>query len=408
MKKIFPRWIEKKLTGRESKGKIKLLFGARQTGKSTLLKQLFKPGALVINLQDRSERQRFERQPDELVRMLMAIHKPTMVLIDEIQKVPTLLDDIQMIYDKTPDKFEFIITGSSARRLRGVSANLLPGRVHRYHIFPVVLDERNLDRNPTLIPLPLNRNWKPGFLPWTIEEILLYGNLPGVIQETRNSRKATLEAYCEIYLEEEIRREALVRQIGPFAHFLELAALESGNIMNLTGLSQQSGIAVATLRTFYQVLIDTFVGYWLMPFSTRSRRRLLTTPKFYFFDTGVRNTLARIPLSEDVLRLQAGTLFEQWVTTELWHRCNYLGREYRLSFWRTVSGSEVDLILETPDEVIPIEIKWTTSPQISDARSLETFLDAYPKLAHRGFIVCRVPHTLQITKRVLAISYTDL
>ena len=176
----------------------------------------------------------------------------------------------------------FIITGSSARRLRGVSANLLPGRVHQYHIFPVVLDERNVDRKSTLLPLPLKRNWNPGFPVPAIEEMLLYGNLPGVIQETRNSRKATLEAYSEIYLEEEIRREALVRRIGPFARFLELAALESGNIMNLTGLSQQLGIAVTTLRTFYQVLVDTFVGYWLMPFSTRSRKRLLTTPKFYF------------------------------------------------------------------------------------------------------------------------------
>jgi len=408
MRDIFPRWIEKKLRGRESKGKIKLLFGARQTGKSTLLKQLFKPGAIVLNLQDRGERQRFERQPDELVRMLRAIAKPKMVLIDEIQKVPTLLDDVQMIYDETPDKFEFIITGSSARRLRGVSANLLPGRVHQYHIFPVVLDERTLDRKSTLLPLPLKRDWNPGFPPPVLEEMLLYGSLPGVIQETRNSRKATLEAYSEIYIEEEIRREALVRQIGPFARFLELAALESGNIMNLTGLSQQSGIAVATLRTFYQVLVDTFVGYWLMPFSTRSRKRLLTTPKFYFFDTGVRNTLARIPLMKDVLRLQAGTLFEQWAATELWHRCNYLGREYRLSFWRTVSGSEVDLILETPDEVIPIEIKWTTSPQVSDVRALEAFLKDYPKIAHRGFIVCRIPYRLQITKHILAIPYRDL
>jgi len=408
MKKIFPRWIEKKLKGRASKGKVKLLFGARQTGKSTLLKQMSKPDDIVINLQDRSERQRFERQPDELVRMLKAIRKPKTVLIDEIQKVPDLLDDIQMIYDETPDKFEFIVTGSSARHLRGVSANLLPGRAHQYHILPVVSAEKKIDRESILLPLIFEKDRNLGFPALPIEEILLYGNLPGVIQETRNSRRATLEAYSEIYLEEEIRKEALVRRLGPFARFLELAALESGNIMNLTGLSQQSGIAVATLRTFYQVLVDTFVGYWLMPFSARSRKRLLTTPKFYFFDTGVRNTLARIPLSKDVLRLQAGTLFEQCVVTELWHRCNYLGREYRLSFWRTVSGAEVDLILETPEDVIPIEIKWTAFPQTIDAKSIEAFLNTYPKIARRGFIVCRTPHKLQITKRVIAIPYKDL
>ena len=108
------------------------------------------------------------------------------------------------------------------------------------------------------------------------------------------------------------------------------------------------------------------------------------------------------------MRLQAGTLFEQWVATELWHRCNYLGREYQLSFWRTVSGSEVDLILKTSGEVIPIEIKWTTSPRISDVRSLEIFLDTYPKIAHRGFMVCRIPYALQITKHIAAIPYRDL
>ncbi|OGS21055.1 MAG: hypothetical protein A2252_03945 [Elusimicrobia bacterium RIFOXYA2_FULL_39_19] len=408
MKQVYQRWIKNKITSSVSKNKIKLIFGARQTGKSTLLKELSDNKSVVINLQDRSERIRFERNPQELTGMLKAIKTSQTVLIDEIQKVPQLLDDIQSIYDENPSKYNFVITGSSARKLRGVSVNLIPGRVHQYHSFPVIMCERKKSKQSAVLEMPLEKNWAPGFPEPDIESMLLYGSLPGIIQEKPESARATLEAYAELYIEEEIRKESLVRNIGQFSRFLELAALESGNIMNLTGLSQQSGIAVTTLSLFYQVLVDTFVGYWLKPFSSKSRKRLLTTPKFYFFDTGVRNALARLAFDKNTLKLQSGLLFEQWVITELLHRCAYLGREYRLSFWKTVSGVEVDLVLEKPGEVIPIEVKWTDSPNYSDAKSLEIFLDTHPKICHHGFIVCRTPRRLQITKRVMAIPYDEL
>lgn len=408
MNNIFPRWVQDKLTGKVSSHKIKLLFGARQTGKSTLLKKIVKTGDIFINLQDRSERIRYERSPDELVQMLRAINEPKTILIDEIQKVPQLLDDIQTVYDESSDKFNFIITGSSARKLRGVSVNLIPGRVHQYHLLPIISCERVQSIKSELFQLPMNKNWMPGFPKMDIEHSLLYGNLPGIIQESVESARATLEAYSELYIEEEIRKEALVRNIGQFSRFIELAALESGNIMNLTGLSQQSGIPVATLRIFYNVLVDTFIGYWLMPFSIRARKRLLTTPKFYFFDTGVRNALARISFDKNVLKLQSGQLFEQWVMTEFMHRCMYAGREYKISFWKTVSGAEVDIVFERPGEVIPIEVKWTASPDRTDVKSLETFIDTYPKLSNRGYIICRVSHKLQLTDRVTAIPYNEM
>jgi uncharacterized protein len=408
MKNVFPRWVQDKLLGKISKNKIKLLFGARQTGKSTLLKELADSKSITINLQDRSVRVRFERNPEELIQFLRSIKKPTTILIDEIQKVPQLLDDVQTIYDENPAKFNFFITGSSARKLRGASVNLIPGRVHQYHIYPVISCERRQYNKSEILQTILKKTKTPGFPDSNIEDILLYGNLPGIIQENHESAKASLEAYAELYIEEEIRKESLIRNIGQFSRFLELAALESGTIMNLTGISQQAGIPVSTLSVFYQVLVDTFIGYWLKPFSTKSRKRLLTTPKFYFFDTGVRNALARIPFDQNVLNLQAGSLFEQWVTTELLHRCLYLGREYKLSFWKTVTGVEVDLILEKPGEVIPVEVKWTKSPSYNDAKAIEIFLNTYPKISHRGFIVCRVPHRLQITKRVTALPYSEI
>jgi predicted AAA+ superfamily ATPase len=216
----------------------------------------------------------------------------------------------------------------------------------------------------------------------------------------------SLQGYTELYLEEEIRREGLVRDIGPFSRFLELAALESGKTMNLVKLSNESGIPITTLRTYYQVLIDTFVGYWLEPFATRNRKRLLTTPKFFLFDLGVRNAAARLPLNETLIRLHGGELLEHWVGLELIHRVRLLGAGYRVGFWRTVGGAEVDFVVQTPKEIIAIEVKWTDKPSPSDARHLELFLKGVPK--GKGFVVCRVKEPRALTPRVQAIPWSDL
>ncbi len=408
MAKIYKRWIEDSLTGKISRNKVKLLFGARQTGKSTLLKKIALSDAIVINLQERTERLLYERNPAELVKRLRAIRNPRMVLIDEIQKVPELLEDIQLLYDDDPHKFNCVLSGSSARKLHSLSANLLPGRAHQYKIFPVMLSETTGLQESNILALPKIKNKTEKFPRLEIEDILLYGCLPGIITEIQDARVKTLETYAELYLEEEIRKESLIKNISHFSSFLELSALESGNIMNLTGLSAQSGIAVSTLKTYYQALVDTFMGYWIPPFISQARKRILKTPKFYFFDTGVRNALARIPLNPQILKLQGGRLFEQWVMTELYQRCVYLGREYRLFFWKTVSGVEVDIIIATPDEVIPLEVKWAASVSKSDYKPIEIFLDTYSKISHRGFIVCRTPHKLRLTNRITALPWQEL
>ncbi len=407
--KYHERLLSNMLTGSESREKVRLIFGARQTGKSTLMHQLETPQALCVNLQERGRRLSFERNPSMLTSLLKAREESHVtVLIDEIQKVPALLDEVQYLYDGAPGRYDFLLTGSSARRLKVSSANLLPGRAHLYHLGPLTLYERQNYRPGTILPLRVPASFKPGFPAGSVDEMLIFGNLPGVVLEPESTRIRTLESYVELYIEEEIRREALVRNLGAFQQFLELAAIESGKTVNLTSLSRESGVPVATLRTFYQVLEDTFVGYRLPAFGMRSRKRILTTPRFLFFDLGVRNAAARLPLSPVLLQTQAGQLFESWVGLELIHRCLYAGRSWRVSFWRTVHQVEVDYVLETPDEIIPIEVKWTERPAEADARHLKLFLDTFSRKARRGYIVCRCREPLQITPAIRAIPWQEI
>ncbi len=404
--KYFNRQIESALGHPSSRNKIRIVFGARQVGKSTLLARLDETRSLVVDLQDSSRRLEFERRPKAFSEMLLGGKgRGLTVIVDEIQKVPALLEEIQWLYDHHPRRFRFVLSGSSARKLRRVSANLLPGRSHLFHLFPVIQSERGV--NGRLLVLP--RLTQSHFFPQTsLESLLLYGGLPGVVLESREGQVRSLDAYAEMYLEEEIRREGLVRDVGAFGRFLEMAALESGQIMNLTGISRESGVPIATLRLFYQVLVDTFVGYWIPPFSGRDRSRLLKTPRFYFFDLGVRNAAAGLTASRDLLKVQGGRILEHWVGLELHHRCRLLGRGHRLSFWRTVGGAEVDFVVETPKEIVPVEVKWTERPTTQDARHLEHFLDLHRNHSKRAFVVCRVDSPRQLTDRTLAIPWSEL
>ncbi len=406
---IHPRWLERPLRKTTSRGKVRLLFGARQTGKSTLLRAVAPTNAVVINLQDPRERMRYERTPGALASELeVRGEKRLVVCVDEIQKVPALLDDIQYLHDRFPGRFEFFVTGSSSRRLRAGAANMLPGRAHAYHLLAVIGPERAGSPMSTVLPAIKPVAAGSGFSAAAIEDLLVWGSLPGVTSEPVARRTATLTTYAEIYLEEEIRREAVVRDVGAFARFLNLAATESGRTMNLTALSQESGVPVATIRNYYQVLVDTFVGYWIMPYGHSGQKEILSTPRFLFFDLGVRNAAADVPLSRELLKTQAGPLFEHWVLLELVARAIYLGRGYQVQFWRTRHGAEVDAVVTTPKGDIPIEVKWTEKPRAADARHLERFLDTYAVRAKRGFLVCRVPRAMRLTDRVVAIPWQEL
>jgi predicted AAA+ superfamily ATPase len=205
-------------------------------------------------------------------------------------------------------------------------------------------------------------------------------------------------------LENEIRQENIVEDMGAFIRFLRLAALESGHQVNYTKIAKAVGVAVNTLRKYYQVLEDAYVGLRLPAFG-RSRKRVLSSPRYLLFDIGVRHMLAELPINEALLTLDAGHIFEQWVPGELYYRCQYAGRGFRLSSWRNTSGAEVDGIIETPDEVIPVEVKWTDRPSPGDARHVETFIRHHQDMASRGYVICRTPHKQRLSDRVLALPW---
>jgi predicted AAA+ superfamily ATPase len=387
--------------GSGSKPKINLVLGARQTGKSTLLEHCIRKGSdtFVLNLQDRRQRRRYEADAGLLVRELEAAPEIDTVFIDEIQKVPAILDDIQFLYDREPRKRRFFLSGSSARQLKRRSANLLPGRSRTRLVSPVLQAEQ---RAVEILPLPMTG--APRFPRRTLEDCLVYGSLPGRHHEEPTEWRETLSAYVDLYIENEIRQEHIVEDMGAFARFLRLAALESGQCVNFTKLAAAVGVAVNTLRNFYQVLEDTYVGIRIPPFG-RSRKRTLQAPRFLLFDLGVRHVLAELPLGDALLKLDAGHIFEQWVLTELHYRCECLGSEYKLSTWQTATGAEVDAVVETPDATIPIEVKWTEHPSPRDARHVETFLQLHKNTAPHGYVVCRCPRMQKLTDRVTAVPW---
>ena len=325
----------------------------------------------------------------------------TTVVVDEIQKVPGIFDDIQYFFDMNSDQFDFFLTGSSARRLKKHSANLLPGRIHLFHMSPVLQAEQ---RESIILPLSMPEgNYFPGR---SLEDYLIYGNLPGLYNEEKSSWLSTLTSYAELYIENEIRKENVVNDMGAFLMFLKLASSESGQIVNYTKLAGIVGVSVNTIKNYYQVLEDTYVGFRIPAFG-RSRKKITTAPRFLIFDTGVRNALSELPMNQSLIQLDAGHLFEQFVMIELFYRCQYHGRAFKLSTWRTPTGSEVDAVIETPDAVIPIEIKWTASPQKKDIRHLETFLDLHHNISPHGYLVCRVDRPRKLSPRITALPWSQ-
>lgn len=397
----YHRFLESRLsTPPARKKKVILLFGARQTGKTTLLTKLTEgQGTFLLNLQDRRLRRRYETETGLLIRELDAAERTQTVIIDEVQKVPALLDDVQFLYDRSPNRFQFILTGSSARRLRHGSANLLPGRAVHHVLSPGLQAE---SRAAEILPLELPSGAR--FPARDLESMLLYGNLPGFHSDDANTWDETLETYVDLYIENEVRQESLVRDMGAFNRFLEIAALESGRWVNFTKMSSAVGVSVNTMRSFYQILEDTFLGFRVSSFSA-TRKRVVAAPRFVVFDLGVRHKLANLRLTRDLIKTNGEELFEQWVMTELYYRCLCRGTGFGISTWRTSTGAEVDLVLQAGEEVVPIEIKWTERPNPSDARHVETFLDLNAEKAHRGYVICRCPTRQRLSERVTALPW---
>ena len=408
-----------KWTGRQY---VIILFGARQTGKTTLLREFFPAAALWIDLSDPGQRTRYLSRPGEFIAECKALPKkaaPHVVVIDEAQTVPAIFDAVQSLYDADKERWQFVLCGSSARKLRSTGANLLPGRAVYFNLYSLSVCERacseadssaaNAISANIALPDALKRaaEGPACFPPADLETRLAFGELPGIALADEAVRPQVLKSYALIYLEEEIRREALVKDWGAFARFLQLAAAESGKLINFTSISKEAGISVPTVKSYYQLLEDMFIGFRVPAFAKSPRKNILSTPRFFFFDTGVRHAAAGTEPGRAVVRANPGPVFEQWIAQELWKRIGYL-QQGKLFHYRTKAGAEIDFIVELNGLLIPLEVKWTEHPSAKDARHIVEFISDMQGKAEEGYIVCRCSRAMQIHDRVKAIPYWAL
>jgi predicted AAA+ superfamily ATPase len=413
---MFGRWVEPAWRARFRAPYVHLVFGARQTGKSTLLRRLLPQAAVWLDLSGPGERAEYLREPDRLVQRCRALprsKRPAVVVVDEAQNVPAVFDAVQHLYDSDKARWRFVLCGSSARKLRVTGANLLPGRSLLYRIYPLVASERPFpessrtkDRESPL-PLPASRAPEPSFPPTDLVTRLTFGELPGIAVAPPRHRAELLRAYTLVYLEEELRREALIKDWAAFSRFLRLAAAESGQMLNYAKIAKEAGVSLPTVKNYYQLLEDMFMAFRVPAFSGSPRKSLLSTERFYFFDLGVRHAAAETPLETAAIRANPGPIFEQWVGIELWKRLQYLGAG-TLSYLRTKAGAEVDFIVARGKRLVPIEVKWTENPSLQDARHLLTFLGEHPRRATHGYVVCRCRDPLRLHDKVTALPWFRL
>lgn len=384
------RFIESKIRESLDRGKGVLLLGPRQTGKTTLIEKQINPD-ISYTFAKSSIRQRYEQNPtlleQELEERIQSYSQPPIVFIDEVQKIPAVMDIAQYLLDKKLAKM--ILTGSSARKLKtGKGINLLPGRVVSLNLSPFLYEEIK----------DLNFN---------LEELLLYGTLPGIILEKDNNlRETDLRSYITTYLEEEVRAEALVRNVGQFSRFLEIAAGESGKQLNFTRLSQDIGVADTTIKNYFQILEDCLIAHRIDPITnSQTKRRLIKSPKYLFFDLGVRRTCANegTKLPQRVL----GDLFEHLVGNELINRSQLSMPPVWVKYWRDTSGMGIDYVLDFQHQYIPIEVKWSDKPQANDAKHLMKFINEHSQ-TKQGYIVCRTPHRYKITDNITALPWQEI
>lgn len=382
------RHLQQKIEKTLKRGKSILLLGPRQTGKTTMLHKLSIDR--YISLANLETRIGYEQDLGRLAREVEALagkcpHKP-IIAIDEIQKIPILTDAVQDLIDR--DKAQFILTGSSARKLRKTrTLNLLPGRIIPLHMDPLMIEE-----------LPFEKR--------NLEQLLLFGSLPEIaLEDDSEIREENLQAYVSLFLDEEIRVEAMVRNVGQFAHFLHLAAAESGNSLNFDKISQDIGVSRTTISTYYQILEDCLIGERIDPLSqSETRKRLVKTSKYLMFDVGIRRVSAKLgtKLSSEMM----GRLFEEFVGLELLRTLRYYSPRSHLKFWKDANGPEVDWVVEKPGEFLPIEVKFTDKPTLSHAKHLRLFMQEYP--AQKGYIICRIPYRQKFSSQVEAIPWQEI
>jgi len=339
------------------------LFGPRGTGKSTLVRRYFKD-AIYLDLLDPEVFRTYSANPERLRERLLASGKGTTVIIDEIQKIPQLLDLVHALIERKTG-WRFVLTGSSSRKLKRTGIDLLAGRALLCSLHPFTAAELGKA--------------------FSLEDALDHGLLPVVLDSADPNK--VLQTYAALYLREEVQMESLVRNIGNFTRFLEAVSFSHASVLNITNIARECQVERKVVEGYISVLEDLLLAYRLPVFSKRAKRALVTHPKFYLFDAGVYRSLRpRGPLDrpEEI----DGHAFEGLVAEHLRAWIDYSGRSFTLHFWRTRSGVEVDFVVYGADGLFAIETKNTARLQPQDLRGLRSFQEDYPQskayLLYRG------------------------
>ena len=337
------------------------LFGARGTGKSTLLKSMpFLRSSLYIDLLNQEEEEKYSLQKDLLLEQALAMKKGSWITIDEVQKIPKLLDIVHKIIEEK--RIHFALSGSSARKLKRGGANLLAGRAFVFSLFPLTHQELGKE--------------------FSLDAALHWGTLPSILNQKNDKNKTRyLKAYTLTYLKEEIQVEQLIRNLDPFRLFLQIAAQMNGEIINYSNISKDTGVDHKTIQSYYEILQDTHLGFFLHPFSKSVRKVQIQSPKFYLFDLGVKRSLAnqlQVPLLPN--NYEYGAAFENWVINEIYRFNIYRELDYQLSYLKTKDNVEIDLVIERPGtSTMLIEIKSSDRIDARHLRGLKNFEKDFPK-----------------------------
>lgn len=324
------------------------LWGARQTGKSTLLKALY-PDALWFDLLLSDVYQRLVNNPTLIRETVLANPEKSTIIIDEIQRIPELLNEIHWLITNT--KTQFIMSGSSARKIIRSGANLLGGRALRYELLPLISQE---------IP------------DFDLIKALNHGLLPR--HYLSSNPKKMIAAYIGNYLRDEIVGEAKIRNVHVFSQFLEAAAFSNGEMVNYTNIATECGVSAPTIKEYFQILQDTLVGRFVPAYQKKPKRRVITAPKFYFFDIGIVNFLlkrGKIEMGNEIF----GNAFEHFIYQEIYAHSGYSGLDYAISYWRTASQIEIDFVLGNNEVVI--EVKASTNINSRHLKGLKAFMEEY-------------------------------
>jgi predicted AAA+ superfamily ATPase len=384
---MIKRLILAKINESWSRGKSILLLGPRQTGKTTLTKNF--EFDLTINFLSAKVRQSYEQNPDLILKEVNAAKKIkksiVRVLVDEVQKVPAIMDPIQFLIDEK--KAQFFITGSSARKLKQqADVNLLPGRVISFNLDAISLEEYLIDE---------------------IDEILDYGQLPEVIlTKDVEQKEELLQTYVEVYLEEEIRKEAQLRKLPDFYHFLERAAEHAGLLCSHSSIAQDVGISHVTVKSYYEILETTLIAHRIEPiYQSNKRKKLIRSPKYLFFDLGVRRLAAKQGANQP--NSVKGITFESFIGIEILKFIRIHKLKCNLSFWQDPGVADVDWVIKKEQKYFPFEIKLKNKIVKSDCKHLLSFIQEYP-CPKGGFVIYTGKNPIQIDDQIMAYPWQEL